>query len=256
MSYQRALSNFILHDDSANLTALFDETADLSIASIYKNGFFRSCRGVLASTFPSAESFAGKDLFKALTQAFIKEHPPHKSTLTGYGKQFPTWLADQSIIQNPELSQIAMLDWSWIACLHGDNATPLTAELFQTQLADKPDSVLASISVLENMQFQKSNKKAWNLWLNLKKQNQNFELDSATTEQQQLIIMWRPSMEVFARALPADEFDFICEIADSQDINKASEHVLNKYPDFNLPEQFSNLLHHGLLTISREKYNV
>lgn len=250
MSYHQVLSDFILHDNSSGLNRLFDEAADLSIASIYKNGFFRSCREVLVSTFPSTHSFAGEDFFKSLAQAFIREHPPKTATLTGYGKQFPEWLSEQPINQNQLLSQIAALDWSWIACLHGRNATPLTADVFRTYIADNADAVLPKISVLDNMQFQQSNRSAWNLWLGLKKQTQSHELASAITEKQQFIIMWRPAMEVFARALSAEEFFFIGEIAHSQNLNKASEHALNKYPDFNLSEQFSALLHNGLLSIN------
>lgn len=251
MSYQQALSDFILHDNSSGLTGLFDETADLTIASIYKNGFFRSCREVLVSTFPSAQSFAGEDFFKSITQAFIKEHPPKTATLTGYGKQFPKWLSEQSIDQKQVLSQLAKLDWSWIACLHGNNATPLTAEVFQTYIInDDVDSALPKISALPNIQLQQSSTKIWNLWLGFKKQDQQHE--SAIQEvvkEPQFIIMWRPNMEVYARALSAEESYFIGEIAHGN-LNKASEHVLNKYPGFNLPEQFSALLNHGLLSIN------
>lgn len=248
MNYQQILSDFILDNNSSGLNRLFDEPADLTIASIYRNGFFRSCREVLVSTFPSVQSFAGEDLFLPLAQAFIKMHPPNTATLSGYGREFPGWLANQSIDQNPILFQIAELDWSWIACLHGDNATPLTAELFQTLIAENQDSNLPQVSVLDNMQILQPNAEAWNLWLNLKKQIDLPEQAPSATEERKFVIMWRPNMEVFARALSAEEYCFIDAIARHRSLNTASEHVLNKYPDFDLPEQFSALLYHGLLS--------
>jgi len=250
MSYLQALSNFILDNNASGLDKLFSEDADLTIANIYKNGFFRSCREVLNSTFPMTQSFAGEDVFRPIAQGFIRAHPPNKATLAGYGEQFSEWLRTQPIDQNQLLSEIAKLDWSWIACLHGKDAMPLGAETFQTKVADNQNTDLPSIALLPNAQIQHSNTKAWDTWLDLKKQTQLSGRISEATEAPQFIIMWRPDMEVFARALTDEEFYFIDQINRHQDINKASELILEKYPNFDLPEQFSALLNHGVLSIT------
>lgn len=255
MSYQQGLSQFILHNNACDLNTLFEGSPDTSIASIYRNGFFRSCREVLTSTFPSTQSFAGEELFNALAHAFIQAYPPDTGTLTGYGDKFPIWVASQTIEENPLLAQLARLDWSWIACLHGHDATPLTAKLFQSLLAEDSNVNLPSISLIKNTQLIASNERAIHLWLNLKKDVAVKDIDLNGTTNPQAIIMWRPELDVFIRPLQTDEASYLEEILYCKNLNDASANTLNKNPGFNLPEQFSALLQHGLLSINRDSHD-
>ncbi|WP_339667893.1 DNA-binding domain-containing protein [Dasania marina] len=252
MSYQQGLSQFILHDNANDLHTLFDEDADASIARIYRNGFFRSCHEVLASTFPSVQSFLGEEFFKALVHAFIQIDPPAIGTLTGYGETFPLWITAQDLDKNPLLGELAELDWAWITCLHGSDATPLTAESFQRYLTEGVNTELPEILLIENTHLIASNEKAINIWLSLKEGLTDDDSDLEAANKPQSIVLWRPELDVFARALAMDEALFIEEISYCNNLDAASAKTFDRYPDFNLAEKFSGLLQHGLLTIKRD----
>lgn len=252
MSYQQALSQFILHKTTTNLSVLFEEGVETSIASIYRNGFFRSCREVISSTFPTVQFLIGEDRFKEIAHAFIQENPPAKGTLTGYGDKFPQWLALQKVEENPLLSQLSSLDWAWISCLYGHDAIPLTAEYFQSLIVQNVTDTLPSISLIKNAQLLLSSKNAISLWLNLKKGATVKNVDLSSIDEAQSILIWRPYFEVFARPTQDGETCFIEEIIHNKDLSRASENTLIKYPNFNLPEHFSALLQNGLLSINRE----
>lgn len=252
MSYQQGLSQFILHGNASDLNTLFDEDADASIACIYRNGFFRSCHEVLASTFPSVQSFLGEEFFKALAHAFIQIDPPAISTLTGYGETFPLWIATQELEKNPLLGELAKLDWAWITCLHGSDATPLTAESFQRYLTEGENTKLPDIFLIENTQLIISNENAIYIWLSLKKGLIYEKIYLEAEKYPQYIVLWRPEIDVFARALAMDEAIFIEDISCCKNLEEASVKTFFTYPDFNLAEQFSDLLHHGLLTTRRD----
>lgn len=49
-NFHKGLSEFIRDANPAGLGALFKPGFDPAIAAIYRNGFYRSCREVLAST--------------------------------------------------------------------------------------------------------------------------------------------------------------------------------------------------------------
>jgi len=275
MSYQKALSAFILHNDTSALPALFEGEIDTSIANIYRNGFYRSCHEVLSSTFPSVQTFAGNNIFKTLALAFIDVFPPTKGSLTGYGENFSQWLLTQPIKIKTILSELARLDWAWITCLHAVNAMPLTAEIFQNCLLADANN-LPNIHLIENAQLVTSTEQTVALWFASKKDNtmhtelnsieqltSNLCIDKISTDNipnktainTQVVLLWRPEMEVFARVLEHEEAHFIKAIQQYKNINDASEYQLERHPQFNLPEQFSNLLQHGVLSLTQGEDN-
>ena len=257
MNFQHGLSNFILQDDASHLNVLFEDGTDMTIASIYRNGFFRSCREVLASTYVSVVHIVGDELFKTLAHAFIKTYPPNTGTLTGYGKQFSEWLAVQTIEHRTLIVEAAKLDWAWLACLHGADGIPLTAKIFQSYTCGGVSSALPTICILPNVQLVLSNNAAFNLWLYLKgasdsRETDGREIDDLDMDEQQSILMWRPTLEVFTRALSINEALFVAEIVRHKDINIASDNLLKTCHNFDLSEQFAALLQNGVLQISGE----
>lgn len=97
--------------------------------AIYRNNVMASLVDALAANFPVLQAQVGNDFFRAMTAAFIRQHPPSSSVLARYGENLPAWItAFEPLADWPWLADLANLEFSVIDALNApDNETDIPA---------------------------------------------------------------------------------------------------------------------------------
>ncbi|MEX1031802.1 MAG: DNA-binding domain-containing protein [Cellvibrionaceae bacterium] len=251
-NFHQGLSEFIRDANPAGLGALFQPGFDVAIAAIYRNGFYRNCREALVSTYGGVHHWLGDERFAALARGYIDQFPPERGTLTGYGANFPDWLHSQLDPSQGWLTDMARLDWTWLACLHGPDDTALTPRAIQS-LAPSEELGNRPIGLLGNAQLIEVDNIVLVSWSEYKTGESNREAWPAIEDgAAQAVLMWRPKMEVYLRELSTSEWLFLKELNRQQNLSAASALVLRKVPDFDLAGLFAQLLENGVLMLNEE----
>lgn len=137
---QALLSQYVLAPLSAQppaATALLAERPGLDAAQrlgVYHHAYRARLSEVLADSFAKTQLFMGSDLFEAEATAFAVAQPPHTRSLNRYGATFPACLAAR-YPGNPELHELAQLDWDLRSCFDGPDVPALSAADAQADAA-------------------------------------------------------------------------------------------------------------------------
>ncbi len=212
--YCSGLAAFIRQGKVRRLHTLFRPPFDPAIAALYRNGYFRSCREVLAGTFTSVVAELGEDAFAGLAREYARHHPPRQGTLTGYGEYFADWLESHVDREWRWLTDLALLDWAWLQCLHGPDATPLSptdaqrlfaAQQSEWRIAPLGNAHLLQLSwpVLERWACHKSAEPIAN--------------PEAIAADSRWVLFWRPRMSVRVQALRHSEFQMLTSLRNRND---------------------------------------
>ena len=94
---------------------------------IYHHAYRARLIEVLADTFAKTYLFMGSDTFDHDAAAFAVAHPPTLRSLNRYGADFPGYLA-ALYPGNPELYELAQLDWDLRTCFDGPDSPALGAD--------------------------------------------------------------------------------------------------------------------------------
>lgn len=77
---------------------------------IYHHAYRARLADVLADVFEKTVLYMGSDHFDQIARGFVVQHPPQSRSLGVYGAAFPAYLGTL-YPHNPELSELAQLDW-------------------------------------------------------------------------------------------------------------------------------------------------
>jgi uncharacterized protein (UPF0276 family) len=125
---QRTLADHLLDralDRPADAAALLAGPADpAERLGIYHRAYRLRLAEVLGDSFTKTRLYMGSDAFDADAQAFAVEQPPLVRSLNRYGAELPAWFA-RRYPGNPELQQLAQLDWDLRACFDGADVPAL-----------------------------------------------------------------------------------------------------------------------------------
>jgi hypothetical protein len=83
----------------------------------------------LRDTFEKTWSWMGDESFDAAGLQYIEKHPPTSWTLSDYGHLFAKTLREL-YPQDPEIAELAWLDWTLRRAFDGPNTTSISAERF------------------------------------------------------------------------------------------------------------------------------
>lgn len=92
---------------------------------VYHHAYRARLAEVLADSLAKTHLYMGSDAFDEQAHAFSVAHPPRTRSLHRYGAGFAAWLA-QAFPANPELHELAQLDWDLRACFDGPDVPALT----------------------------------------------------------------------------------------------------------------------------------
>ncbi|MDP2369551.1 MAG: DNA-binding domain-containing protein [Rhodoferax sp.] len=93
---------------------------------IYHHAYRARLIEVLADSFAKTYLFMGSDSFDRDAMAYAVAHPPTQRSLNRYGAEFPDYLA-ALYPGNPELFELAQLDWDLRTCFDGPDKPALDA---------------------------------------------------------------------------------------------------------------------------------
>lgn len=136
---QRSMADYILDTPqpaaSEPVAQLVREVPGADTAQrlgIYHHAYRARLAEVLADSFAKTYLYMGSDTFTDDASAFVVRHPPMARSLGRYGADFPAYLASQ-YPDNPELRELAQLDWDLRTRFDGPDAAALSAETAQSQ---------------------------------------------------------------------------------------------------------------------------
>lgn len=92
--------------------------------AIYAHAYRARLIDTLADSFAHTQTYVGEAAFHELALAYVEAHTPHAYSLRWYGQSFPAWLM-QTHPQDPDVAELAELDWALRAAFDSADAAPL-----------------------------------------------------------------------------------------------------------------------------------
>ena len=94
--------------------------------TVYHHAYRAQLVDCLRDTFERVWAWLGDAGFEAAARRHIESHPPHSWTLSDYGDEFDLTLSEL-YPDDPEVAELAWLDWSLRRAFDGHDARPVTA---------------------------------------------------------------------------------------------------------------------------------
>ncbi|PTS88617.1 MULTISPECIES: HvfC/BufC N-terminal domain-containing protein [unclassified Caulobacter] len=125
LAIQRGLRDHILANQSGQSEGVSARGA--AGLAVYRHAYRAQLVACLRDTFEQTWSWLGDDGFDAAALSHIVAHPPCGWTLDAYGEDFPETLTGL-YPDDPEVAELAWLDWSLRRAFDGPDADPITPE--------------------------------------------------------------------------------------------------------------------------------
>jgi len=132
---------------AAFLRAIFDERAPLPDGwsnrqaagmAVYRGNYRSALLGSLAETFERTALYAGAQPFAQASINHVIKHPPSGWTLDAVGAGFDETCA-QFFVGNPEISELAWLEWTMLDLATAPNSVPMDPAAFGAATAQFAD---------------------------------------------------------------------------------------------------------------------
>lgn len=133
---QQTLVNYMLDRPTAPIASAVDllrAQPGVYVAQrleIYHHAYRARLTEVLADSFEKTSRYMGSDAFDAEATAYAVQQPPQSRSLSRYGAEFPEFLAAK-YPENPELWELAQLDWDLRTRFDSADAAALSVETAQ-----------------------------------------------------------------------------------------------------------------------------
>lgn len=227
---QARLQNYVLGDGRADdpLSDLTGGAADKSWRRlrIYHSGYRLRMLEVLQGAFENTWAYLGDDAFEALCSRYIKTNSSHSPNLRSYGDNFPNFL-HQALPADPEIAELATMDWRLHSAFDAPNAALLTGE----QLATIEEAQWASLGFV----FHPSVSLAlfeWNaleIWHALDQETPPPIAGKLNEPVGHLF--WRRGQRSYFRTLEADEYTALKNLMEGHRFSEVCEHLAKSHPD-------------------------
>ncbi len=239
-----------LEDYDGDLLDVFEEN-DISRhdrLKVYHNNVVGSLTEAIRATYPLIENLVGEGFIKAMTRAFIFDHPPSGGCLHEYGAGFDEFIKSYEPAKAlPYLPDMATFEFATNTAYYAPDDIALPADalaqippenLGETFLSLRPSATLISsrYPILAIQEFCES-------------ADQNDPPDLKTDYKTKLLII-RPQLEVNIMPLDQDEYLTLTLLDQKTPLGDAIEKTLTAHSDFNFTaflqkhialETFSNL---------------
>jgi len=183
---------------------------------IYHHAYRARLVDVLADTFAKTCLFMGSDTFDDDAREYAVTHPPMVRSLNRYGADFPDYLA-RRYPGNPELLELARLDWDLRTCFDGPDAPALDA---QRAASDPQRGWLDRSEPLHgSLRLRQVHTNVVSLWQAIDSDAEVPEpvrRDSATS-----LLVWRKQLQPHFQTLDPDQARFVQHLQAGASINTA-----------------------------------
>lgn len=128
-----------LRDEASEMPTQIVEGGRIATARrlhIYHHAYSARLVEVMQDVFERTWAYLGDDGFEDCARQYIQAIPPSACTLNRFGSEFPVWL--QSHLQaDPEVSEVAMIDWLLRCAFDGADAKPLASSALSQLSTDE-----------------------------------------------------------------------------------------------------------------------
>lgn len=247
-NFYASFSKYLLTGDQQILPEIFDKPQEYRRALVYRNGFISSCTNALRSNFPSIEAIVGADYFTKIAQEYVLNQPPEKSALALYGRQFTTFLRDNSKRhQLPYLHCFAQLDYAWLQAYFAIDSSPLSEDDIQHWLDTGKAIPELTVALNPSARLMSLNYSVLATWTQLKA-NAILKQKLAITHSTEESLIWRtPQDTIHTQRLNEAQIAFLQPLWQSASIQDACENAFKTDATFDVLSFFSSLLQNGLL---------
>lgn len=212
---------------------------------IYHHAYRARLVEVLADSFAKTYLYMGSDTFEHDATAYAVAHPPTQRSLNRYGADFPRYLAGL-YPSNPELHELAQLDWDLRTCFDGPDQRALDAD--QAGLDTQHAWLDRSQPLHRSVRLRQVHTNVVKLWQAI---DADEEVPHAVRhEHASSLLVWRKQLQPHFQTLDSDQACFVQHLAGGASINAACAELAGSaaLPD---AQQFAkwlcNWLHEGML---------
>jgi hypothetical protein len=244
------LDNFAAYLRTGNtggLAAYLEEDANPAFAAVYRNGYLRTCVEALGANFPTVKSIVGDEFFKELALEYVRQYPPTRTTLAGYGIEFPRLLLDRQESHGlAYLADIAALDYAWLECYFDTDHESLTARDIEDHAARGRDITELAAGLSAGVRLVTTRLRVTDIWVQIRDTGklERVFLATATPEN---VLVWREDDIISVRSLSGAEFVFLDTLRCGASLGAAAEAALALDGGFDVAASFAELLRHGIL---------
>lgn len=132
---------------AAFLRAILDEGAPLPEGwsnrqaagmAVYRGNYRSAVMGALTATYERTARYAGEQAFRQASMNHAIKHPPSGWTIDEAGEGFDT-TCTQMFAQNPEVAELAWLEWAMLALATAPDCSPMDPAAFGAATAEFGD---------------------------------------------------------------------------------------------------------------------
>ncbi len=181
---------------------------------IYHNAYRARLAEVLAESFAKTCLYMGSDQFEQDAKAFAVSHPPQTRTLGRYGAEFVAYLA-ALYPGNPELRDLAQLEWDLRTTFDGPDAPALDAASART--SDAQQWLNRAHPLHPSLKLRSTSTNVAQIW-------RAIDLDVEVPEvvhhdAPKTLMVWRKALQPHFQTLERDQAAFVRRLADGSSIN-------------------------------------
>ncbi|PVB62519.1 putative DNA-binding domain-containing protein [Labrenzia sp. 011] len=212
--------------------------------NVYRNNVIVSLCEALEQTFPAIVTLVGDAYFKALSRAFVVDHPPQTPVLMWYGGAFAGFLEEfPPLAAYPYLADVARVEWAWLQAFHAADAPPLDPAVLSSLAPEE----VASVRFVRHPAADIVTSK-WPV-LDLVRANR-FAEDAAGVDLDvpQAVLVTRPELDVEVLLLRPGADVFLRALFEGASLGEAAARALDMTPEFSLADSLSDCLSGGAFT--------
>lgn len=253
-----ATSNHASHDTSSIAAAsLVRDRPGVDSAQclgIYHNAYRVRLADVLADSFAKTSLYIGSDTFAEHATTFAVAHPPLARSLSRYGAYLPSYLAGL-YPDNPELHELAQLDWDLRTRFDGADVEALDAQTAQAAAEDgqAPAWLTWNAPLHPSLVLRNIRTNVVQLW-------RAIDADADVPPVQQwaearFLAVWRKGVQPHFQSLDADEGAFLQCLLAGQSVEEAANALAGTaaLPDpQRLGDWMQNWLEDGVLRLQEQ----
>jgi len=237
-----------LHDRPNDFLSTLADAGGLAKADrahIYFNAYRVRLLDTLKDSFDKTWAWLGDDRFESTALAWIADHPPRQFSLRPFGDTFADWLG-AAWPDDPEVSELARLDWAMRQAFDGADAEPVTG----ATLADFGDDEWAQVvfRLHPTAQWLVVTRNTLDLWHAMDRSDAPPQVDVLARPGR--LLVWRKGFQPHFRSIDDDEAAMLEAMASGTPFAAACESVTAEDARTLIGGWLARWLDDGLLVVS------
>lgn len=214
--------------------------------SVYRNNVFSSLITALEEIFPVCCALMGKEAFVAVSQAYIRQHPPTSPVLSEYGHLFGDFLQHCSELRDyPYLTEVATLEYRLLQLTYQAETNALTVMQLQQHLAQHPDPTQTLWRFVEPCRLWHSQFAIATLY-DIHQRDAKEELTHLDWQQEEYLLLTKQGLYGHCYRLHPDEWQMLSALQQGQTLAQACDAL--DVADSGLPLLLSEMMQRPIFT--------